>query len=135
MAGLADEDEGPPLLPGLRSQLLDAGDIGAGGVHHPDALGRQGLQHVPALAVGAEDDGVAASQGIRVLGLLNAGGAEFLHHVGVVDEVPQHPAAAVFLRRCPGQVHRPVDAVAEAGALGQDHSHRGSPPTFWPPRA
>ena len=20
-------------------------------------------------------------------------------------------------------------------ALGQDHSHRGSPPTFWPPRA
>ena len=39
-------------------------------------------------------------------------------------------------RRCfLGQFHRPLHAIAKAGALCQDHLHRGAPPTCCPPRA
>ena len=62
-------------------------------------------------------------------------GRQVIDHMGVVDEVSQHPAALGLLRCFLGQLHGPLYAVAKTGAFRQDHLHSGAPPTCCPPKA
>ena len=135
MVRLADDDRLPPLLLRLSHQLLNAADIGAGGIDAADAPALQTVQHAFQLSVGADDHCVSGAQLLAARRFPDTPPGQILHHIAVVDQIPQHPATAGLLRRFLRQVHGPLDAVAESGALRKNHLHRGSPPTVWPPRA
>ena len=117
MVGLTDNDRLTSLPLRLGHQFLNAHDVGTGGVDADDALALQSVQNTFELPVGTDDHRVSRSQGGGVLGLADAPGGQVLHHMGVVDQVPQHPASAGGGGRLLGQVHRPLDTVAESGAL------------------
>ena len=134
---LPDDDGLPPFLLRLGHQLLDAAHVGTGGVDTGRALLLQCVQDLFQFPVGPDDDRVPRSQCTGLRRLPDAPPGQILHHMGVVDQVSQHPAAARLLRGPLGKLYRPPDAVAKTGALRQDHTstHSGFPPTAWPPRA
>ena len=78
--------------------------------------------------MGSDHHRVPRRQASRVLGLPDTPAGQILHHVGVVDQVSQHPASAGLLPGLCRQLHRPLHAVAESGALGQKDLHRASFP-------
>ena len=135
VVGVADDDAAPALRFRLGRQPLDPDHIGAGGADGLHAPGLQPLQHAAQLPVGAQHHGLARRDLRRTVRLPDATAAQVLHHMGIVDQVPQHPAAAVLPRGLLRQGYRPLHAVAEAGTFGKDHFQSGSPPTLWPPRA
>ena len=134
---LANDDRLASLLLRLGYQPLDADHVGTGGVDTSDATLIQSVQNAFQLSVRTDDDGISHAQGIGIRCFADAPGRQVLHHMGIVDEVSQHPAASLFISCFFGQIHRPLDSVAKAGAFRQHDlsSHSGAPPTAWPPRA
>ena len=112
-------------------------DVGTGSVDAADAPLFQLIQYALELPVGADDDGILCRQLPAAGYLADALPSQILHHMGIVDQIPQHPAPVGSGRRgLLRQLHGPADTVAKTGALGQDHSsHSGFPPTAWSPKA
>ena len=134
---LPDDDRLPSLLLRLGYQALDAHHIGAGGVDTPGSPALQLVQNAFQFSVGTDDDGIPRPQRSAVRRFVNTALRQLRHHMGIVDQIAQHPAASLFRGGLFRQLHRPLDAVAKAGALRQKYfsAHRGFPPTAWPPRA
>ena len=119
--GFADDDALTSLLLCLGHQHLDAADVGTGGVYTVDPAALQIVQHTFELSVRADDHRLPCFQVLRGSCLADAPAGQILHHMGVVDEVSQHPAAAGLFRRLLRHLHGALHAIAKAGAFGQDH--------------
>ena len=135
MVRLSDDDHLPSLLLRLRHQLLNVDHVGTGGVHAADAPGRQSVQYAFQFSVRPDHHRIPRRQRFRAVCFPDAPGRQVIDHMGVVDEVSQHPAALGLLCCFLGQLHGPLYAVAKTGAFRQDHLHSGAPPTCCPPKA
>ena len=135
MVRLSDDDHLPSLLLRLGHQFLNVDHVGTGGVHAADAPGRQSVQYAFQFSVRPDHHRIPRRQRFRAVCFPDAPGRQVIDHMGVVDEVSQHPAALGLLRCFLGQLHGPLYAVAKTGAFRQDHLHSGAPPTCCPPKA
>ena len=115
--------------------MLDTGNIGAGSIDAADSMLLQKVDDAFELSVRTDDHRLPCRDGGCVLSLADAAAGKILYNMAVMDEVPQHPAAATFRSSSFRQVHGALDAITKTGAFGQDHLHSGFPPTSWPPRA
>ena len=113
----SDDDHLPPLLLRLGHQLLNVDHIGTGGVHAADAPGLQSVQYAFQLSVGPDDHRVSYSQRFRAVRFSDAPGRQVIDHMGIMNEISQHPAALGLLRCFLGQLHSPLHAVAKAGTF------------------
>ena len=112
----------PPLR--LRNNFVDVGNIGAGGIKHRDIpFGKIPVNSLP-LSMGADNDPEAVWNLLRPLHRPNALSGQTVYHIFVVNDGAQHDAGDALGGLLLRQFHRPADAVAEAGGLGQhDPSH------------
>ena len=117
------DDRQATILLRLAHQLMDAPDVGTGGVQDLRPAGPELLIHRLALPMGADDDPAALR---HLLGAVHAAHPLFrqgVHHVGVVDDRTQHNAGLAVLGGLLGQLHRTLHAVAESGGLGYSDGH------------
>ena len=102
---------------------MDAPHVGTGGVQNLRPAGAELLVHRLTLPMGADDDPAALR---HLLGAVHAAYPllrQGVHHVGVVDDRPQHDAGLAVLGGLLSQLHRTLHAVAEPGGLCDSDGH------------
>ena len=117
MVRLSDDDHLPSLPLRLRHQLLNVDHVGTGGVHAADAPGRQSVQYAFQFSVRPDHHRIPCSQRFRAVRFPDAPGRQVIDHMGIMNEISQHPAALGLLRCFLGQLHSPLHAVAKAGTF------------------
>ncbi|MPM61560.1 hypothetical protein SDC9_108420 [bioreactor metagenome] len=135
MVPLPDNDNLPSVLLRLPNKGLNPQHVGAGGADAAKSPRRQFLHQLPPLSVGAEHHGCALRRVLRPSDFPHAQSLKLRHHAGIVNQVPQHDAAAAFGGGFLRKLHRSLHAIAKTGALRQEHFHSGIPPTACPPKA
>ena len=111
-------------------QALDTQHVRAGGIHTLCADLREPVQHLLALAVGADDDRIPRLHLLHTVDAARARLLQFMHHMGVVDDAAQHHAAALFPGRLLRNLYRPLHTVAKTGAFCLDHPHCTPPSSY-----
>ncbi len=123
MVWCADDNHLPALILRLGNDLMDAGDVGAGGVNDPVG---QGLMDCPALPVGADDDRRPLRDLLRRVHHTHAQVLQIGNDALIVDDGAQHDAGPAALGGFLRHMHRPADPVAEARGAGQLQPHRSA---------
>ena len=103
---------------GLGHDLMDAGDVGAGGIQYLHPTGPELVIDRSSLPVGADDHGAALGHVLRPLHRRQALFGQTGDDILVVDDGAQHHAGPSLLCRPLRQLHRPAYTVAEAGRFG-----------------
>ena len=114
------------ILRYLGGNLVDALDERAGGIYYRAALCPQGIIDLRSYPVGADHHGGTGGGVLWTLYHRNALPGQLLHHLPVMDELPQCAGGgegSTFL----GQLQRPPHPKAEPGGFGNGHLHGTSP--------
>ena len=120
VVGCTDDDRLPPLGRSLGHDLMDALDLRTRRVIHRRARALHRLKLRTADAVGADDDGRALRDLLRPVHDREALRLQVAHHIVVMDELAETVAVLLGGEHFLGHLHRPADAEAETGRLGND---------------
>ena len=124
-----DDHRSAAILLRLRDQLVNAGDIGTGGVQNGVAMGLQQAIDLLGLAVGTDEHLESLRRLLRHVDLTDSLIGQMLHHMAVMDDGAQHHTGGLLFRLLLGQLHRPADAVTKTGAFRKDDClHSASSP-------
>ena len=128
MVVLADDDDLPPRGLGLGDKSLDVLHVRARRADDLRAACLQLLQHLPALAVGADEHRLPRCRLPGRRDQTHPLALQLRDDIGVVDNAPEH-RAAMRLGRFVRERDRALHAVAEACGLSKNDPHSGAPPT------
>ena len=120
VVGCTDDDRLPPLGRSLGHDLMDALDLRTRRVIHRRARSLHRLKLRTADTVGADDDGRALRDLLRPVHDREALRLQVAHHIVVMDELAETVAVLLGGEHFLGHLHRPADAEAETGRLGND---------------
>ena len=110
----------------LGGDLMKAFDEGAGGIHDGIAPVLQGGGDLRRHPVGTDHHRHPGGGVLRPFDGRNALPGQLLHHLPVMDELPQRAGGGTGSALL-GELQRPAHPEAEPGGFGDGHLHTGAP--------